>query len=281
MREVQLGLYEKSMPDNLDLYQKLLDTKAAGYDYLELSIDESDDKLIRLEYPDAELNALRRATEKTGTPIRSICLSGHRKYPLGDPDPDIRARSMQIMRKAIAFAHKLGVPIIQLAGYDVYYKPSTRETEALFCDNLRLSVEFAAASGVTLAFETMETPFLNTTEKAMVWVNKMQSPWLQVYPDLGNITNAFDGCRDLVIKDIETGRGHIPAMHLKETAPGVFRGLSYGQGHVDFAGGAGKAYSMGVRMFVGEFWYNGQDDWRNLLFENRLFLRDVLDKISL
>ena len=38
-----------------------------------------------------------------------------------------------------------------------------------------------------LAFETMETPFINTVEKAVYWVNKVNSPYLAVYPDLGNM----------------------------------------------------------------------------------------------
>ena len=43
--------------------------------------------------------------------------------------------------------------------------------------------------GVILAFETMETEFMNTVEKAMKYVNLVNSPYLQVYPDCGDVIN--------------------------------------------------------------------------------------------
>ena len=41
----QLGLYEKSMPNTLTYEEKLKLPKASGFDYMEISIDESDEKL--------------------------------------------------------------------------------------------------------------------------------------------------------------------------------------------------------------------------------------------
>jgi len=60
----------------------------------------------------------------------------------------------------------------------------------------------AARYGIILAFETMETEFMNTIEKAMYYVNEVNSPYLQVYPDLGNITNAAVMYGKSVIDDI-------------------------------------------------------------------------------
>jgi L-ribulose-5-phosphate 3-epimerase UlaE len=114
-----LGLYEKAMPDSSPLAEKLLETRRAGFDYLELSIDESDARLARLDWDAPEREALRRAQARAGTPIRSICLSGHRRFPLGDPDSETRQTGLVIMEKAIVLAARLGVRLIQLAWYDV------------------------------------------------------------------------------------------------------------------------------------------------------------------
>ena len=103
--------------------------KEAGFDYLEMSIDETEEKLARL---DQSVDEIEKAIEKTGVPIKSICLSGHRKYPLGSHDPKIRERGMEIMEKAICLAARLGVRVIQLAGYDVYYEESDEETKLYF-----------------------------------------------------------------------------------------------------------------------------------------------------
>lgn len=278
MRNYLLGLYEKSMPNDLSIREKLGITRESGFDFLELSVDETDAKLARLNWTPEERGRVRQAVEATGVSIGSICLSAHRKYPLGDPDPAVRARSMEIMAQAMDLAVDLGARLIQLAGYDVYYKESTPETRGLFASNLKRCVELASARGVVLAFETMETPFLDTVEKAMGWVEQMNSPYLQVYPDAGNITNASLLYGNTVEDDLCRGRGHIAALHLKETRPGIYREVPYGAGHVDFDSVTRTAFSLGVRRYLAEFWYTGQTGWRQDIAANARFLRTFLDR---
>lgn len=67
------------------------------------------------------------------------------------------------------------------------------------------------------------------------------------------------------------------ALHLKETVPGKYREIPFGTGHVDFDAIARKAWALGVRRYVGEFWYIGSADWKaDLAFANT-FLRRALD----
>jgi len=270
--DYRLGLYEKSMPNALTLEEKLRAAGEAGFDFMELSVDESDEKLARLKWSASERLGVLRSMNETGIRIGSMCLSGHRRFPIGSEDRQIRARGMEIMRGAVGLASDLGVCIIQIAGYDEYYNPSNAETERLFAENLRESVEYAAKMGVTLAFETMETPFMDTVGKAMKYVSMINSPFLHVYPDLGNITNAALTYGHSVESDLLSGAGHIAALHLKESKPGVYREVPFGTGHVDFAGGIKTARSIGVRLFVGEFWHDGGDDWREKLREAHAFL---------
>ena len=244
MKNYYLGLYEKSMPNTLTLEEKLRQAKASGFDFMEISIDETDAKLSRLDMTREERKALVDAMYQAGLPIKTMCLSGHRKYPLGSRDESVRARGLEIMEKAIQLACDLGLRIIQLAGYDVYYEEGGEDTRALFLENLKKSAEMAAAAGVTLAFETMETEFMNTVEKAMAYVKLVNSPYLKVYPDSGNLTNAAVAYHTRVSDDLETGRGSISAVHLKETKPGVFREVPYGTGHVDFVDVIKTAWSL-------------------------------------
>ena len=273
----QLGLYEKSMPVTLTWCEKLTAAKDAGFDYVEMSIDETDEKLARLEMKAEEMDEIRTAMRRTGVMFGSICLSGHRKYPLGDPDPVKRTRGMEIMENAIDFAVALGIRTIQLAGYDVYYDEGTEETRAAFVGNLRVAAQMAARGGVQLGFETMETAFMDTVEKAMYYVDLVRSPYLGVYPDSGNLTNASLVYGKSVLDDMETGRGHIIALHLKESVPGKYREIPFGTGHVDFAAVAKKAWALGVRRYVGEFWYTGNADWKGDLSFANTFLRRALD----
>ena len=112
----------------------------------------------------------------------------------------------------------------------------------------------------------------------MEQVRRVDSPWLQVYPDIGNLTNAAKAAQDSVERDLATGRGHLAAVHLKETVPGVFREVPFGTGHVDFVSDVRTALELGVRSFVGEFWYTKEEpDWAGQLRFANDFLRDKLE----
>ena len=128
MKSYAIGLYEKAMPKGMTWRDMLLCARECGYDFVEISIDETDARLARLDWTAEERLELVRTMKEVGVPIRSMCLSGHRKYPLGASDPAVRARGMEIMEKAVELADDLGIRIIQLAGYDVYYEPGTAET---------------------------------------------------------------------------------------------------------------------------------------------------------
>lgn len=280
MKAYTIGLYEKAMPGNLSWSEKMRAAKKAGYDFIEISIDETDSKLERLEMTRSEREELVGLMYETGIPIRTMCLSGHRRYPIGSSDPHTRRRGMDIMEKALELADDLGIRIIQLAGYDVYYEESTDDTRASFLENLKIAAEMAASRGILMGFETMETEFMNTVGKAMYYVNKVDSVYLNVYPDLGNITNAAVAYGTSVTDDLETGRGRLVALHLKETVPGKFREIPFGTGHVDFEGGIRKAWELGVRRYVTEFWYTGNPEWERDMYSAVTKMKVILDKLA-
>ena len=80
MKNYAIGLYEKAIPKDMDWEGKLNCAKDCGYDFLEISIDETDEKLSRLDWSKEQRMEMLQLMQKTGLPIRSMCLSGHRKY---------------------------------------------------------------------------------------------------------------------------------------------------------------------------------------------------------
>lgn len=272
-----LGLYEKSMPDTLSWDDKFKEAYEAGYDFIEISIDETDFRLQRIFDKKLE-EEIMESMSKSTVKIRSMCLSGHRKYPLGSLDDTIRNKGLDIFYKAIDFASRLGIRVIQLAGYDVYYEEGNQETEARFVEYLHKGIEYASKNGVLCGFETMETPFMNTVEKAMHYVDIIGSPYLHIYPDLGNLTNAAKADKKDLYDDISMGKNHIVATHLKETEPGVFRNMEFGTGHVDFVKGIQALWNQGVRMYACEFWYSEKTDYQERLRHNNTFIRNKFEE---
>lgn len=269
----QLGLYEKAMPP-LSLKEELQVAEQAGFDWLEISIDETDEKLERLSCRYETIAELKRLS---GCRVLTMCLSAHRRFPLGSQNAETRKKALEIFRQAVFFSVEASIRFIQLAGYDVYYEDSGEDTRKWFEENLVRCADIAAEYGVLIGFETMETPFMDTVQKAMRYVHEINSPYLGLYPDVGNLTNAsvlydFDVCDDLAF-----GRGHILAAHLKETLPGIYRDLSFGQGHTDYIPAIKTLYEMGVRMFTGEFWHQGERNWRQRISSAAVFLRGQIE----
>ena len=281
MARYALGLYEKAMPGTMTIGDKLECAKECGYDYVELSVDETDEKLARLDWTKEERLALVKEMYRVGLPLRSMCLSGHRKYPFGAKDPEVRKRGMEIMEKAIDLADDLGIRTIQLAGYDAYYEKDQWEgSRQAFLENLAKATEMAAAKGISMGFETMETPFMNTVWKSMFYVNHIDNPWLGVYPDCGNLTNAAVADGSSVTDDLYSGRGHVIAMHLKATKPGLFRDMVFDDptSHVDFEADITRAWSLGVRRYVTEMWYLGSEKWKDDIHTANRTMRAILDR---
>lgn len=275
-----LALYEKAMPSGFGFGRMLECAARNGFDRLEISVDESDARLSRLDWTDAQKQELVDLIRQTGVPIRTMCLSGHRKYPFGAHDAAVREKSLEIMQKAVTFAAETGISIIQLAGYDVYYEQGDETTRAYFAENLRKAVEYAETAGVVLAFETMETPFMDTVAKSMEYVRMIDSPWLGVYPDIGNLQNAAVLYGHSITDDLAQGAGHIFAIHLKETQPGVYRDMAFGTGHTPYHPCLELAHAQGVRMFTGEFWHQkDEENYEAVISASAAFLREQLDAV--
>lgn len=273
-----LGCYEKAMPNHLSIKDKLKYAKEAGFDYLEISIDETDEKLERLDYSNEVINRIRLAMIEYDFPILTMCLSGHRKYPLGSHDEKIRLQSVQIFEKACILASKLGVRIIQLAGYDVYYEEHDELTQKMFVINLQKCVEIAAQYGILLGFETMETAFMDTVKKTMFYLNKINSPYLNVYPDIGNLTNSNRLYKTSIEHDLLSGKGKIIAVHLKEIIEGHYREIPFGQGDTKYDSALSVLHQLNVRLLTGEFWYVGNTMWLDdLKFANQ-YLREKISR---
>jgi hexulose-6-phosphate isomerase len=231
-----VGIYEKALPKCLTWPERFRAAREAGYDFVEISIDETPERMARLDWPLAERLAFFNASRAVGVPVPSMCLSGHRKIPFGSADPATRAQAAEFMAKAIDFAADTGIRVIQLAGYDVYYEPTTPDSRERYLEGMERALELAARQQVMLALEIMDTPFLNSITKYLPLKERLRSPWFAVYPDLGNLTAWGND----VTRELTLGLDHIVGVHVKETRAvtpdfaGAFRDVPFGDGCVDF-----------------------------------------------
>jgi len=257
MRQHPLGIYEKALPKSLTWPERLVLAKSCGFDFVEMSVDETDERLSRLAWSTTQRASLVEAMLETGVSIPSMCLSAHRRFPFGSRDETVRARAREIMSSAIKLARDLGIRTIQLAGYDVYYEEHDEGTRQRFAEGLAWAVEQAAAAQVMVAVEIMDTAFMNSISKWKKWDDMLASPWFSVYPDVGNLSAWGND----VTAELTLGIDRIAAIHLKDTrpvteqSPGQFRDVPFGEGCVDFVGVFNTLNQLNYRgAFLIEMW---------------------------
>ncbi len=234
--DLELGIYEKALPKDISWGERLNLAKEAGYKFVEISVDETDERLGRLDWTLEERKNFKEAVLESGIRVPSMCFSGHRRFPLGSENPETRAKSLELMKKAIELAVDLGIRNIQMAGYDVYYEVGNERTRELYIEGMKQSLKWAEQANVMLSIEIMDHPFMNSITKYLEFSEILDSPFLTVYPDSGNLSAWGNDVRAEMSKGIR----EISAIHLKDTLavtpdfPGKFKEVPFGEGCVDF-----------------------------------------------
>ena len=279
---VCLGIYEKALRSgplavsgsrvDAEAWRVFLDqVPRAGFSFLDLSIDESPEREARLDWDAGQCRTVRRAAEAAGTFIGGICLSLHRRIGPGSADPDVRRRAREVMARGLQVCHDLGVPVIQLAGYYCYYEDPNPDAERWYAQLLADAVPLAARLGVVMGIENVDGDDVTSLTKAMEFVDAVDSPYLQLYPDLGNI--AEQGLDPGV--ELAAGEGHMVAMHAKDVRPGEPRRVEMGAGVVDwdrsFALLAAQGWSG--RLMI-EMWNDDAPDSLSRCAAARTFIED-------
>jgi L-ribulose-5-phosphate 3-epimerase len=278
-----LGIYEKAMPVSLSIPEKLKYAKQLGFNFIEMSIDESDQRLARLTWSKDNIHKINETQLYEDIYVQSICLSGHRRYPLGSSDENIRNKALEIMFQAIDLAQKIGVRVIQLAGYDVYYETKSQLTAQNFKESLNVALDYAAKKQVILALEIMDDTFLNSISKYIELKQAVSNhPYLKVYPDVGNLS-AWP--QNNVPNELAKGINDTVAIHLKDTLPvtadfkGKFKDVPFGEGEVDFV----EVFQTLQRLkyngpFLIEMWSENLTDPKEVILNAKTFIEEAIVK---
>jgi predicted hexulose-6-phosphate isomerase len=225
-----IGIYEKALAGG-SWRRILTDAAAAGFDFVEMSIDESDERLARLSWPRTTRRRLVAESDAVGIPIFSICLSGHRRFGLGSADLSTRNFASEMLDCAIGLACDLGVRVVQVAGYLAYYEPTSPTSRSRYVDGLRRGLEMAARRGVMLAVENIDTTDMPSITACLALRDELASPWFQIYPDVGNLAvHSLD-----VLTEVALLPGAAVGVHLKDARPNQPRRVPFGSGTVPFA----------------------------------------------
>ncbi|MCJ7735201.1 MAG: L-ribulose-5-phosphate 3-epimerase [Anaerolineales bacterium] len=266
---IKVGLYEKALPKTLSWKERLVLSRQTGFDFVEIAIDDTDERIARLDWDSGQISEIKNLMRTTGVKIQSMSLSAHRRYPLGSQNDEIRAKGIEILLKAISLALDLNVRTLLVAGAEDYYQDVEQPSRERFKRALGKGFELASSGGLMMALENWDIQ-INTMPKVMEYVNYFNSPWFHTYTDLGNLIYAGVD----VVSQLEYVKGHIAALHIKDTLPGQLRYISPGEGAVPFVDAFEKMAEIGFQApVVLELWTEEFPDAVQIVEEAGKFIR--------
>ena len=275
---VSLGIYEKALMRTRQWRAFFGQVVTAGFSFVDLSVDETQERAARLRWSAAERSAVREAARAEGVQIGAVCLSLHRKVMPGSADPEVRRQARDVYHQGIELAADLGASILQVAGYFAYYEPSDPDARQRYVDTLLEAVPHAARTGVVLGIENVDGHDLASIGDAMTVVREAASPWVQLYPDVGNIAeHGGDATAELA-----EGQGHMLAIHVKDVLPGHPRRIPFGAGVADFDAAFAELYRQrwSGRMML-EMWNEDAADSVVTCVQARCFVEAKLHRAGL
>lgn len=271
-----IGIYEKALAPGTWL-EMLSSADRAGYDFMEISVDESSARMARLEWDAGQRAELREAIEETGVRVPTLCLSGHRKYGLGSREPEVREHAQRILQKAIRLADGVGIRVIQVAGYFAYYEEPDPGARARYIEGLAAGASEAGRYGVMLAVENIDTADVGSIRAARGIVAEVDSPWLTIYPDVGNVAvNGLD-----VLADLRNIGNTAVGIHLKDTRLGQPRRVPFGSGVVPFPQVFRELKAQHYTgPFMVEMWNDDPATADQAALDARLWLEDAMQEAA-
>jgi hexulose-6-phosphate isomerase len=169
------GICIGSLPGNLEEKFKL--AKDAGFHGVEINTVDTD----------GESKKLKSIADSVGLEIPSVMNSAHWQYPLSDPDPEVRKKSVEGMMKSLSSASIVGADTVLLVPgvvnekvcYEDAYKTSQKEVKEL--------AKEAEKREVYIAIENVWNKFLLSPIEFSQYVDEIGSEYVAAYFDVGNI----------------------------------------------------------------------------------------------
>lgn len=167
------------------------EAKKAGFEAVELAVSEAGE--VSLDSKESDLAKVRQSAKDIGIQIGSVACALHFQYPFTSDDPAVRAKAMDIARKALSIANALGtdalltvpgavdvcwdasIPVVPYA--DAYKRAS---------DSIAALMPEAQAAGVAICIENVWNKMLLGPIEMSAFVDQFDSPWVRAYFDTGN-----------------------------------------------------------------------------------------------
>jgi len=182
---MKIGINRWTMPPDWSLAECFLATKRAGFDSIEINLAETGE--LTLTSTEAEVRRIADSARDAGITLSSLSNGLGWTYPLTASDPAVRRQGIEVLRAALRAARWLDVDTILcvpgVVSADVRYDVAYERAQAA----LRGLIPEAEAQGVAIGVENVWNKFLLSPLEMARFVDELDSPWIGVYFDAGNV----------------------------------------------------------------------------------------------
>lgn len=180
------GIPEHSLPGS-SLAEKLTRAAELGFSFMELDIGEDNDSIRRLEWDADALQQLYAQRLANNICISSLHLQALRRYPLGHSDPKRRMLGMDLVRRALMFCVKAGIPILRLPECITAGEPTEESNTSWYLQNFCICAQSASRYQVTLGCPISGDQAFFTRDRFEKLSDACASRWIAASPDLGHL----------------------------------------------------------------------------------------------
>lgn len=183
VKSIWVGIFPRMMP-YAECFRR---AKEAGFDGIELTMAGE----ISLASSPDEVKRIGGAARQTGIAVASLWVSPLNASPLNSPSPEIRARGVEAIRKAIELATYLDCGALLLVpgrvGAGAKFEVGYETTWQRFTAELKKVIPDAERAKIILTIENVSNRFLVSPLEMRAFVDQFNSPWLQAHFDTGNV----------------------------------------------------------------------------------------------
>jgi hexulose-6-phosphate isomerase len=182
------GICSNIFPSKMPLEECFRKAKDAGFDAIEIPAGGE----IGVDTDPEVVRRLGDAARRAGVAIASFWVSQPLSAnPLNSPDPAVRAKGVEAVRKLIDYAVLLGAGAMLVVpgrlGSGAKFQYGYQDTWDRVSAEMRKLVPFAAKARVILTPENVWNKFLVSPLEMRAFVDQFKSPWVGVHFDTGNI----------------------------------------------------------------------------------------------
>ena len=174
--KIKKSLKYGMIKEDLSIMDKFKMLKDLGFDGVELDSPN-----------DLDMKEVLAARDKTGILLPGTINAEHWKSPLSDPDPKVREKCVESMKKALKDTKEYGGNTVLLVPGVVNENVSYDEAYRRSQEEIRKLIPVAESTGVKIAIENVWNNFLISPMEAARYIDEFDSDMVGWYFDVGNI----------------------------------------------------------------------------------------------